>query len=52
MNKIRQVKELNKRELEAGITPEGSWHADYRDTVRGPTSPSLHTLTIQPAQSS
>ncbi|KAF9640859.1 putative u2 snrnp component ist3 protein [Lasiodiplodia theobromae] len=33
MNKIRQVKELNKRELEAGITPEGSWHADYRDTA-------------------
>lgn len=34
MNKIRQIKELNKRELEAGITPEGSWHADFRDTVR------------------
>ncbi|EOD49437.1 putative u2 snrnp component ist3 protein [Neofusicoccum parvum UCRNP2] len=33
MNKIRQIKELNKRELEAGITPEGSWHADYRDTA-------------------
>ncbi|KKY19611.1 putative u2 snrnp component ist3 [Diplodia seriata] len=33
MNKIRQVKELNKRELEAGITPEASWHADYRDTA-------------------
>ncbi|KAF1810889.1 hypothetical protein P152DRAFT_372475, partial [Eremomyces bilateralis CBS 781.70] len=33
MNTIRQIKELNKRELEAGITPEGSWHADYRDTA-------------------
>ncbi|KAK7726738.1 RNA-binding protein Cwf29 [Botryosphaeria dothidea] len=33
MNKIRQIEQLNKRELEAGITPEGSWHADYRDTA-------------------
>lgn len=33
MNTIRQIQELNKRELEAGITPEGSWHADYRDTA-------------------
>ncbi|KAL1602278.1 RNA-binding protein Cwf29 [Nothophoma quercina] len=24
---------LNKRELEAGINPEGSWHTDYRDTA-------------------
>lgn len=38
MNKIRQIEQLNKRELEAGITPEGSWHADYRDTVRSPLS--------------
>lgn len=36
MNKIRQIEQLNKRELEAGITPEGSWHVDYRDTVRNP----------------
>lgn len=33
MNSIRQIQELNKRELEAGVTPEGSWHADYRDTA-------------------
>ncbi|KAF4312133.1 hypothetical protein GTA08_BOTSDO12209 [Botryosphaeria dothidea] len=33
MNKIRQIEQLNKRELEAGITPEGSWHVDYRDTA-------------------
>ncbi|KAF2758370.1 RNA binding domain protein, partial [Pseudovirgaria hyperparasitica] len=33
MNAIRRVRELNKRELEAGITPEGSWHVDYRDTA-------------------
>ncbi|KAF2138979.1 uncharacterized protein K452DRAFT_199599, partial [Aplosporella prunicola CBS 121167] len=33
MNTIRQIQELNKRELEQGITPEGSWHADYRDTA-------------------
>lgn len=33
MNSIRSIKELNKRELEAGISPEGSWHADYRDTA-------------------
>src|SRR5271169_1024386 len=33
MNNIRQIKELNKRELENGVSPEGSWHADYRDTA-------------------
>lgn len=33
MNTIRSIKELNKRELEAGIPPEASWHADYRDTA-------------------
>ncbi|KAI9882593.1 MAG: hypothetical protein M1823_005656 [Watsoniomyces obsoletus] len=33
MNSIRQIQELNKRELENEITPEGSWHADYRDTA-------------------
>jgi RNA-binding motif protein, X-linked 2 len=33
MNSIKQIRELNKRELEAGVTPEGSWHADYRDTA-------------------
>jgi RNA-binding motif X-linked protein 2 len=33
MNTIRQIQNLNKRELEEGITPEGSWHADYRDTA-------------------
>lgn len=33
MNNIRQIKELNKRELENGVSPEGSWHAEYRDTA-------------------
>lgn len=33
MNKIRQIQELNKRELEAGISPNASWHTDYRDTA-------------------
>ena len=33
MNSIRAIQELNKRELEAAITPEGSWHTDYRDTA-------------------
>lgn len=33
MNSVRNIQQLNKRELEAGITPEGSWHTDYRDTA-------------------
>ncbi|OJD27604.1 hypothetical protein ACJ73_01007 [Blastomyces percursus] len=33
MNAIRQVQELNKRELENVVPPEASWHADYRDTA-------------------
>lgn len=33
MNSIRAIQKLNKRELEEGITPEGSWHTDYRDTA-------------------
>lgn len=33
MNSIRQIQVLNKRELEAGVSPEASWHADYRDTA-------------------
>jgi len=33
MNSIRQIAALNKRELEAGISPSASWHADYRDTA-------------------
>ncbi|EPE36936.1 RNA-binding, RBD [Glarea lozoyensis ATCC 20868] len=33
MNSIRQIQELNKRELENGVSPEASWHADYRDTA-------------------
>ncbi|EFY94239.2 RNA recognition motif (RRM) superfamily protein [Metarhizium robertsii] len=33
MNKIRAIQELNRREIENGITPEGSWHVDYRDTA-------------------
>ena len=33
MNSVRAIQQLNKRELEAGINPEGSWHTDYRDTA-------------------
>jgi RNA-binding motif X-linked protein 2 len=33
MNAIRQIQELNKRELESAVSTEGSWHADYRDTA-------------------
>ena len=33
MNTIRKIRELNERELENGISPEASWHADYRDTA-------------------
>ncbi|KAI1259569.1 hypothetical protein F5Y18DRAFT_294762 [Xylariaceae sp. FL1019] len=33
MNQIRSIQALNKREIEAGITPEASWHTDYRDTA-------------------
>lgn len=33
MNSVRAIQQLNKRELEAGISPEGSWHTDYRDTA-------------------
>ncbi|KAI9743379.1 MAG: hypothetical protein M1818_003225 [Claussenomyces sp. TS43310] len=33
MNNIRQIQELNRRELEANISPNASWHADYRDTA-------------------
>jgi RNA-binding motif X-linked protein 2 len=29
MNSIRRIQELNKRELEAGVTPSGSWHRDH-----------------------
>ncbi|CAK7245579.1 MAG: RNA-binding protein Cwf29 [Sporothrix thermara] len=33
MNKIRQIQELNKKELEQGVSPNASWHTDYRDTA-------------------
>ncbi|KAI9889590.1 MAG: hypothetical protein M1814_005193 [Vezdaea aestivalis] len=33
MNKVRQVAQLNQRELDNVIQPEASWHADYRDTA-------------------
>ena len=33
MNSVRAIQQLNKRELEAAISPEGSWHTDYRDTA-------------------
>ncbi|KAK0749066.1 hypothetical protein B0T18DRAFT_301733, partial [Schizothecium vesticola] len=33
MNQIRAIQALNKRELEAGVSPSASWHTDYRDTA-------------------
>ncbi|KAJ9155377.1 RNA-binding motif protein, X-linked 2 [Pleurostoma richardsiae] len=33
MNQIRAIQALNKKEIEQGISPEASWHADYRDTA-------------------
>jgi RNA-binding motif X-linked protein 2 len=33
MNSIRAIQKLNKLELENGISTEGSWHKDYRDTA-------------------
>ncbi|KAI9172350.1 RNA-binding motif protein, X-linked [Paramyrothecium foliicola] len=33
MNKIRAIQDLNKKEIEHGITPNASWHVDYRDTA-------------------
>ncbi|RDL40820.1 Uncharacterized protein BP5553_00799 [Venustampulla echinocandica] len=33
MNSIRQIQELNKRELENNVSPDASWHVDYRDTA-------------------
>ncbi|MCJ1286878.1 hypothetical protein MMC26_006224 [Xylographa opegraphella] len=33
MNSIRQIQQLNKREIENGVPPSASWHADYRDTA-------------------
>lgn len=33
MNTIREIQNLNKRELEQGVSTEASWHVDYRDTA-------------------
>ncbi|KFA80792.1 hypothetical protein S40288_04769 [Stachybotrys chartarum IBT 40288] len=33
MNKIRAIQALNKKEIENGISPNASWHVDYRDTA-------------------
>ncbi|ROT41036.1 hypothetical protein SODALDRAFT_291531 [Sodiomyces alkalinus F11] len=33
MNQIRAIQALNKKEIENGISPEASWHVDYRDTA-------------------
>ena len=33
MNTIREIQNLNKREIENGVSIEGSWHNDYRDTA-------------------
>ncbi|OAA79215.1 RNA binding domain protein [Akanthomyces lecanii RCEF 1005] len=33
MNQIRAIQALNRKEIENGISPEASWHTDYRDTA-------------------
>ncbi|OAA54903.1 RNA binding domain protein [Cordyceps fumosorosea ARSEF 2679] len=33
MNQIRAIQALNKKEIENGVSPEASWHTDYRDTA-------------------
>ncbi|KAL2209949.1 RNA-binding domain-containing protein [Sarocladium strictum] len=33
MNQIRAIQALNKKEIENGISPNASWHVDYRDTA-------------------
>ncbi|MCJ1453331.1 hypothetical protein MMC28_003678 [Mycoblastus sanguinarius] len=33
MNTIREIQNLNKRELEAGVSTEASWHRDFKDTA-------------------
>lgn len=33
MNQIRAIQELNRKEIEQGITSDASWHTDYRDTA-------------------
>lgn len=33
MNKIRQINEINQRELASNVSDTGSWHYDYRDTA-------------------
>ncbi|RCI12115.1 hypothetical protein L249_0755 [Ophiocordyceps polyrhachis-furcata BCC 54312] len=33
MNKIRAIQALNQKEIEQGVSTEGSWHTDFRDTA-------------------
>ena len=33
MNSIREIQRLNKLELEQNVSPNASWHVDYRDTA-------------------
>ena len=33
MNVVREIQKLNERELEAGISAEASWHAEYKDSA-------------------
>ncbi|RDA95289.1 hypothetical protein CP533_3499 [Ophiocordyceps camponoti-saundersi (nom. inval.)] len=33
MNKIRAIQALNQKEIEKGVSTEGSWHTDFRDTA-------------------
>ncbi|PFH59808.1 hypothetical protein XA68_11856 [Ophiocordyceps unilateralis] len=33
MNKIRAIQALNQKEIEQGVSPDASWHTDYRDTA-------------------
>ena len=33
MNVIQELKRINEKELQNGITGDASWHADYKDTA-------------------
>ncbi|KAK9470614.1 uncharacterized protein V1510DRAFT_404879 [Dipodascopsis tothii] len=33
MSSVREIERLNEKELEAGVSEGGSWHADYKDSA-------------------
>ena len=46
MNSIRSIRALNKRELEAVVSTEASWHADYRGALALLTPSNVSALTL------